>query len=198
MSKREAGVDFLRGVSILAVVGYHYYFALPVSDFGLYGVFLFLVISGYCMSPSVESSSTATTFLTKRIFRIVPALIVCALITAIIEYLAPISPERGQSWVQVAQSIVCIPSIDLPCILVGRPGYNMVDGAYWSLRVEVKFYVLLALCYFGISKRYYLQTLFCAMAIGAAALYYFPHTLTKNTLQRSLSRLNLAPLLQAW
>src|SRR5258706_5376979 len=107
---RNVGIDVLRGASIIVVICYHYMLFRPLSGYGLYGVMLFFIISGYCMSPSIMACNTALGFLKKRLRRLWPTLLVCGLITAIIEYLIPIHSDRGQRILQGFQTLPCLPT----------------------------------------------------------------------------------------
>src|SRR5258706_9716777 len=91
---RNVGIDVLRGASIIVVICYHYMLFRPLSGYGLYGVMLFFIISGYCMSPSIMACNTALGFFKKRLSRLLSTFFVCGLITSIIEYLIPIHPDR--------------------------------------------------------------------------------------------------------
>ena len=168
---RESNIDMARGVSILAVLAYHFSLYPPVSDHGRFGVVLFFFISGYCMQISLAASPGALEFVIRRWSRLVPALVVCALATHLLETSFSASPDRLQTWFDVFKNFACIPTIDVPCGAVelglhkyGR--YIMVDGAYWSLRVEFKFYALLAVLYFGLSKRWHVAGLLTVAALG--------------------------------
>jgi len=168
---RVSNIDMARGVSILAVLAYHFSLYPPVSDHGRFGVVLFFFISGYCMQISLAASSGALEFVIRRWSRLVPALVVCALATHLLETSFSASPDRLQTWFDVFKNFACIPTIDVPCGAVelglhkyGR--YIMVDGAYWSLRVEFKFYALLAVLYFGLSKRWHVAGLLTVAALG--------------------------------
>lgn len=165
---RNQGIDSLRGASVIAVMLYHYELFRPVSGYGLYGVLLFFVISGYCMIPSLESSRNAFHFYKKRLIRLLPAFIFCATLTALIEIYLPLMPERSQPLSDVVLNIVCIPLLNLPCSVANAP-YSNIDGVYWTLVVEFKFYALLAATYF-VSQRHYFYGIAAMAMIGVAGL----------------------------
>ncbi|HNA60659.1 MAG TPA: acyltransferase [Elusimicrobiota bacterium] len=155
---REGAIDVLRGVSIAAVLFYHFELADPVSRFGVYGVALFFMISGYCMLPSVRGSASLGDFLAKRYARLLPALWICAVITTAVERSFPLArPDRIHGYMDMAKTMVFLPAVNLPTFLPRLWGgpvnhYAFVDGAYWSLLVEFKFYWLIGLAYFALRR----------------------------------------------
>ncbi len=159
-TQREHVIDALRGVSILAVLAYHYHpFNSQISPYGLYGVTLFFMISGYCMLPSLRSSTSIRHFFSKRIARLFPALVACGLASTIIEKLANVHPDRMHSWADWIKSSICLPSIDIPCQLSGLTlgkfhEYSYPDGAYWTLATEFKFYAVIGLIFWLAGSRH--------------------------------------------
>jgi peptidoglycan/LPS O-acetylase OafA/YrhL len=164
-SRRIASIDGLRTVAILAVVAYHYCYrwgppvdpeslypygtalaGLPGVRFGGYGVHLFFVISGFVIAMTLERCKTAREFILRRYARLAPAMLLFSVITFAAMHLIPRAPfpERG---VWFLSSITFIDPVYLNRIAPGI-GFYSIDGAYWSLYVEVQFYVLACLAYF--------------------------------------------------
>ena len=151
IDQRSAGIDLLRSLSVMIVIFSHYgilpEFSLPLG--GTHGVVIFFMVSGYCMSYSLAGRN-GHQFLAARFWRLVPILIICASITTLIEFLLnDIRPDRGQSFKSYGANIVCLPMGNLLCDLFFGLAkgesirYSWVDGAYWSLLVEIRFYFLL-------------------------------------------------------
>lgn len=148
-STRVNEVDLLRFLAALAVVFYHYTFRgyaadnltiMPypllasVSKYGYLGVQLFFMISGFVILMTAANGNLRS-FTLSRILRLYPAYWACCTLTflATLWFGAPyFSATAGQYWANMTMlnGIVHIPYI---------------DGAYWSLLVELKFYVLVAL-----------------------------------------------------
>ncbi len=86
---------------------------------------------------------TGVAFLKARFWRLVPTLMVCATLTAAVETLN-ILPERSQSVRSYLANLACLPLGNLLCdaasvTISGKPvAYSWVDGAYWSLLVEIR------------------------------------------------------------
>jgi peptidoglycan/LPS O-acetylase OafA/YrhL len=150
--ERSIGIDCLRALAILSVMGYHYR-PLSIFAFGLYGVALFFVISGYCIAFSVNSSSNGWDFYSKRLGRLLPAMIVCGFVTVLIKHLFPYltTPDHLASWLGAAKSVfslVTLNAFDL--------NWDYPDGAYWSLAIEFQFYALCAILMLMGLRRYLL------------------------------------------
>ncbi|WP_164478888.1 acyltransferase family protein [Methylophilus methylotrophus] len=157
LNERSAGIDFLRCFSVLLVIASHYGLIVGLPLAGTHGVAIFFMVSGFCMSYSI-SGRNGKQFLIARFWRLIPILIVCATITELIEVIFPeIRPDRGQSFSNYIQNLLCLPTGNIACdalygLLKGHAAnYNWVDGAYWSLLVEIRFYILLWFFYY-ISK----------------------------------------------
>lgn len=150
-------LDLLRCLAALSVVFYHYTYrgyaadhyspvAFPalarLTRYGYLGVELFFLISGYVILLSAQGKSVGQ-FLLARAVRLYPAFWVACTLTFLVERLWNPGPANGQ----------------LPDSLhagVLQYGYNMtllygflnttpLDGAYWSLTVEITFYLLVSL-----------------------------------------------------
>lgn len=176
---REGAIDALRGLSIAAVLFYHFELADPVGRIGVYGVALFFMISGYCMLPSVRGSASLGDFLAKRYARLLPALWVCAVLTTAVERGFPLArPDRIHGYMDMAKTMVFLPAINLPTLLPSLWGapvnhYAFVDGAYWSLLVEFKFYWLIGLAFFALPRLNPFWVIFGVSLAGNALLGRF-------------------------
>lgn len=149
--ERYAGIDMLRGVAILMVVFYHfttryfdaYNFAETPDTYlnfpGWLGVDLFFIISGYCISLTVEKIHTLSGFWAARFSRLQPAYMACAILTFVTLLLFPM-PDGQASVVQLIGNFLwlnTVPNLIPP-----------IDGVYWSLIVEMKFYFYFGLFWF--------------------------------------------------
>ncbi len=142
-------IDLLRGISCLAVVAFHYlwrgqvdhwvieqaptWLALP-SSFGHLGVHLFFMISGFVIFMSAQGA-TVRGFTASRAARLYPALWVAAPLTAAVAWWS------GSPFFQVDFKTLLVNLTLLP----HHFKVEFVDGAYWSLAVEIQFYFLMAL-----------------------------------------------------
>ena len=139
----------LRGVACLMVVAFHYLTrgqaagwiqtSAPtgvdlVTRYGYLGVQLFFMISGFVIFMSAQGASPRA-FMASRGARLYPALWVAAPLTAAAAW-----------WLQDERFQVSIPTLLVNLTLLPH-WFNVefVDGSYWSLAVEVQFYLMIAL-----------------------------------------------------
>lgn len=142
-------IDVLRGLACLMVVVFHYLHrgpeagwitarASPLVDglarYGYLGVHLFFIISGFVIFMSAEGATTRR-FAASRVARLYPAFWFAAPLTALVAWLAASETFKVQL-LQLAVNLTMAPHWF---------GVEFVDGAYWSLAVELHFYLLVAL-----------------------------------------------------
>mgnify|MGYP001332704133 CR=1 FL=1 len=142
-SPRLAGLDLLRLVAALAVVMFHFGYAGPTRGFmqtafpelaglaryGFIGVDLFFLISGFVIAASVEGR-TWRAFAISRLIRLYPAHVFCMSVTAAV-LTALAAPGGGPTVIQwLANLTMFAPAL-------GQP---FMDGAYWSIVIEIVFY----------------------------------------------------------
>lgn len=166
------GVDLLRVISITLVILSHYGLMQGFILSGVHGVAIFFMISGYCMYYSTHGR-TGINFLRARFWRLIPTLFICATLTSLIE-ISNVIPDRSQSFRSYLLNLVCLPNGNLICDVIsflGRGkgiGYAWVDGAYWSLLVEIRFYILLWLLFYVLKTK---RVEFILAAIGIFAAF---------------------------
>jgi peptidoglycan/LPS O-acetylase OafA/YrhL len=164
---RNATIDSLRGISILLVLAFHYLvrWAPPLDNDNLYhfsghysaslelgkfGVYFFFVISGLVISLTIERSRTVAEFAVRRFSRLYPALICASLLTLIaMSSFGPRQFQRGAG--DFFASLFMLPSLS------GKIDFfSWIDGAYWSLAVEIKFYLIVAISHVLLRDRYWI------------------------------------------
>jgi peptidoglycan/LPS O-acetylase OafA/YrhL len=163
-SARLAVLDGYRALAIVMVLMFHYtvrwaaphdpvphlpagkvFNGLVLTEYGWLGVELFFIISGFVILMTLERCSSVGEFVFRRMARLWPPLIVAATITTIVVFL--IGPVEWR--VSLPNYFASVFLID-PLIsgkLFHQPNPSWVDGAYWSLWVEVRFYALAAAVY---------------------------------------------------
>jgi peptidoglycan/LPS O-acetylase OafA/YrhL len=120
--------------------------------FGVVGVFVFFVISGFLVTMSFEQTGSLPRYAAKRALRIYPGLIACLLVTALL--LGPaISalPVRAYfsdpgTWHYVAENaLLNADENSLPGVrFSGFDARSVVDGPLWTLPCEVLMYGIVA------------------------------------------------------
>lgn len=166
---RVESLDGLRFFAILLVALYHYYSrwttpvapsnyypyadllaGVPVFAYGHYGVQLFFVISGFVISITLERCKSWQEFTVRRFARLWPSMVLCSLITFSVTSLFS-SPFK-------VSALGFLPSLTFidPAFFRILFGFDFVwiDGAYWSLFSEVRFYGLMAVLFFSFGRRF--------------------------------------------
>ena len=160
--KRISVLDGLRGVAITLVVLYHTfschkenipwantYHSFPIFKFGFLGVQLFFLISGFVIYMSLEKSESFKSFIYKRWLRLFPAMLIATIFIFI-------------------YSVFFIKTFAYPHLINALPGLlflepkwlsllfdtqiEPLEGVFWTLYVEFKFYVLFGISYFYFRK----------------------------------------------
>ncbi|MCA7893165.1 acyltransferase family protein [Burkholderia cepacia] len=142
-------LDLLRFIAAISVVFFHYAFrgyagddlttmhypALePIAQYGFLGVHLFFMISGFVILMTAGDGSIKR-FIASRASRLLPAFWVCCTITFFVT-LAIGGDRFVATWPQYLVNMVT---------LGGGFGADPIDGAYWSLGAELRFYRLVGI-----------------------------------------------------
>ncbi len=112
------------------------------------------LISITIMELTAHHKKSFLDFWSAGFWRLIPTFILCAFIVNCFENLFPNArPDRFQTWNDLAWNIACVPTLDIPCgilyLFTKKYGtYTTVDGAYWSLLVELKYYVLFSFLFY--------------------------------------------------
>ncbi|MFY0732312.1 acyltransferase family protein [Pseudomonas sp. NFX15] len=150
MNKRRLKeLDLLRFLAAIAVVIFHYAFrgyakgdmsVMPyplladVAKYGYLGVELFFMISGFVILMTA-SSNNLKVFIVSRAVRLYPAFWACCTLTFIVT-LAIGAPRFTADLYQYIANMT---------LLGNFLNVAPIDGVYWSLFVEIKFYLLIAI-----------------------------------------------------
>jgi peptidoglycan/LPS O-acetylase OafA/YrhL len=177
-------LDVWRALAILPVVAFHFlvryrpaYDAstpdlvhlhgayVSAFEIGRYGVQLFFIISGVVIAMTLSRSSGPAEFAFRRFSRLMPAYLVATIVTFAIVHL--MGPHELQ-----------VNALDLalawakPILDFGYPG---VDGAAWSLRIEVEFYIGAGALYYFMGRRAWVGTIVVAL-LGDVIFPFSPRT----------------------
>ena len=174
-------MDALRLLAALAVVLFHFttrdhvrwgelpHEVFPVLSgiirYGYAGVHLFFAISGFVILMSVWGR-TPRQFVASRVARLYPAFWVAVLLTATLRWLWPTFGSRTPGEVLANLTMFHEPF-----------GVPHVDGVYWTLWVEMQFYLLMLLFSFvGITVRRVLVAATVVPLVCTALALWWPAT----------------------
>jgi peptidoglycan/LPS O-acetylase OafA/YrhL len=141
---RITELDALRGLAALLVVQFHYTMHRPASEYfgelGITGVDLFFIISGFVIYKSLAHITTWWEFMQRRIIRLYPAYLVIVSFTALLTVfnfaeIPAVDDQHINLWKYLANL----------SMFQYYFRYSDLDGPYWTLLVEMQFYVLIAL-----------------------------------------------------
>jgi len=163
---RLVALDGLRGIAVLLVVLYHYFggwtsvdttllypygarFAeWPLVRDGQVGVDLFFLISGFVIFESLRRARGPVEFASKRADRLVLPMLMLSTVTFVVLTALPtpfFDPRPADFLVSWSFS-----SPSLWHWLDARASY--IDPSYWTLFIEVRFYLLMAVIWFALGR----------------------------------------------
>lgn len=164
-NERILFLDGLRGIAILLVVLYHTYssawvklvpffaptFEFPLVKFGDLGVPLFFLISGFVITMSLERCQSFSEFIFKRWLRLFPAMLIATILILLTANLFPFRPLGEVRLISAISGLTFISPTFFDWIFNKDQG--MLEGGFWSLFVEVKFYIVAGLIYFNFGQK---------------------------------------------
>jgi peptidoglycan/LPS O-acetylase OafA/YrhL len=147
-------LDALRGIAALSVVLFHYtakyreFFGHTFPEkfdfkYGYYGVSLFFIISGFVIFMTVNKINDTSEFIYRRFIRLYPTFWICLLITFLGVNIWGLLPKLLTTWKDFFFNLTIFYRN-----LQMFTDIKDVDGAYWSLLPELRFYFLIILILF--------------------------------------------------
>lgn len=156
--QKIVNIQALRGIAALSVVAFH---LIPIEakygsgepilpsffEFGMFGVDLFFVISGFVMASltkgKFQNVSNALTFLCQRLSRIYPVYWLYSALVLIIFFIQPTWVNSAQdNQINILSSFLLWPEATLPLINVG-----------WTLIHEMYFYIIFTAFLFFVPEK---------------------------------------------
>jgi len=165
MKERIDYLDGLRGVAILLVLGFHAYSRwpeivpygdayqnFPIFKLGWLGVQLFFLISGFVIFMTLDKTETFRLYIYKRWLRLFPAMLLASLLIYTSSCFLDSRPAGTPNILSLISGLTFIQPDWWGKLL----GFNVgvLEGAFWSLFVEFKFYVLAGLIYFFVGRKF--------------------------------------------
>jgi peptidoglycan/LPS O-acetylase OafA/YrhL len=185
-------LDVLRGLAALAVVLFHYtvrygevygYPSPPAVrvPLGFYGVEVFFCISGFVIFMTLERVRAPLDFVIWRFSRLWPAYLAAILLTFTAVHLFAL-PGREISGLDALVNVTMIQ---------GLLHVRSVDGAYWSLQVELIFYGWMFLAYLTGALRH-IRVASC-LALVPPVVYFLARRYLGHDLSYTAGSLLLVP-----
>ena len=144
-TRRIEELDGLRGIAAMLVVIYHYTFRFAEKfdtdiitkhfnfKYGHYGVELFFIISGFVIFMSIDKIKSPFEFVYKRFVRLYPTFWFCMILTFVIVIISDVLILKV-SFADFLMNFTMLPSV---------LNFKEVDGVYWTLKIELFFYLLI-------------------------------------------------------
>jgi len=154
--------------------------ALPGFKAGSLSVYVFFAISGYLVTLSLIRNPSLWRYLRHRLLRVFPAYFACLLVCVFAVGLVfttqgiPHYLSNAETWRFLAENLFPVRlQWSLPGVFQANPFPNVVNGALWSLGLEVRWYGYLALlAVVGVAGRRWAFTLLAAglLALGLSEI----------------------------
>ncbi len=148
MKNRLIELDALRGIAAIFVVVFHYVVTIGGSDAlllrgGVTGVELFFLISGYVIFMTLSKTESSYNFIISRLSRLYPAYLVMMSLTLMAIFFLDKNDMPG------IKAILGNLTMMQPILFV-----SYIDQPYWTLTVEMQFYILMLCLYMTRQLRY--------------------------------------------
>lgn len=162
-------LDGLRGIAVSLVILYHLFGEdwaglLPYADtyndffkFGYMGIQMFFIISGFVISMTLEKCNGFGDFMYRRWFRLFPAMLIVSFLILIT---APLLTSRPYGPPVIHDLIPGLTFIE-PAFyrFIFNNDQKVLEGAFWTLFVEAKFYIVAGLLYFSFGQKRMIEVL---------------------------------------
>ena len=157
-AERIANLDTLRGIACLGVCWFHLTndadgWLKSSGKYGWLGVPVFFVISGFILPYSLYHANYQINqygrFLLKRLIRLEPPYLASLCLGLLIPYLFALRPGFQGQWPQFSLTQIVLHFGYLNTF----SSYDWVNGAYWTLAIELQYYLLIGLTFAGIAHK---------------------------------------------
>lgn len=191
---RLTSIDALRGIAALGVVLYHAvgradaalprnlwqwpgFFVHSLTGFGYVGVFLFFVISGFCIHLQWAKARAAGqphqirfgAFWKRRLRRLYPAYLIALSLYLIATYLSIGYQLNSKNIYDVVMHLLMLHNLD------PKTAYS-INGVFWTLAIEEQLYLAYFLLLFLRTRFGWGLTLLACVA-ARVAWFYFSHAI---------------------
>jgi peptidoglycan/LPS O-acetylase OafA/YrhL len=142
----------------------------PLFSYGWLGVELFFLISGFVIFMTLENCTGVLDFIRRRWLRLFPAMLICSIFVWLTGALFPERPDGVPVAGQLISSLTLISPEWLQVIGVKS---SPIEGSFWTLFIEVQFYLVAGLAYFLVGRRGALVIILALFFSGVLARHYY-------------------------
>lgn len=168
-ASKDNSFHFIRLFCCLCIIYEHSMFlsfsSFPVLEISSICVKVFFILSGFWVTISLLRSDSVKEYAVKRIKKILPPYFTVVIGFAILLCMfSTLSPKEYFSnagfWKYLAANLTTLNFLhtSLPGVFEGLPLNGAVNGALWTIKVEIAFYVFLPFLMFLITKCKYKYT----------------------------------------
>ncbi len=166
---KDNSFHFIRLFCCLCIIYEHSVFlsfsSFPVLEISSICVKVFFIFSGFWVTISILRSESVKQYALKRIKKILPpyftVVIAFALLLCMVSTLSPFEYFTNIGfWKYLAANLTTLNFLhtSLPGVFEGLPLNGAVNGALWTIKVEIAFYVFLPILMLVITKCKYKYT----------------------------------------
>lgn len=141
---RYKELDSLRGFAALYVLFFHYTthtaYSNPVLEAGVTGVDLFFIISGFVIFMSIHKVSSAKEFIVNRVARLYPTYWVCVTFTTLLILVV-------RNYFPIPENVSAYQYFANMTMFQHYLRAENIDGTYWTMIIEMTFYILIVCLY---------------------------------------------------
>jgi peptidoglycan/LPS O-acetylase OafA/YrhL len=157
-------LDGFRAIAIISVLMYHFTgpwvkyphqdFFLHIFKYGYLGVHLFFMISGFVICYTLENTPNLLSFYRNRFARLFPAMLLCTvLIFLFVRFVDDqVQFKSAHDLKNVLPGLTFI-NPQIWSLVTGKE-FKWLNGSFWSIWVEVQFYVIASAVYFANRKNF--------------------------------------------
>lgn len=179
MDRRLLELDGLRAIAVIMVIWFHFFQRfpshypygseiMPSAIYGDMGVELFFMVSGFVIAMTLHASESIFAFAVRRATRLWPPMVICSLATFAVLHVVDTAYalEKRPYWTAF------LPSWTFTDPKLWRwifPDITYIDGVYWTLFVEVRFYFWVSLFFFLVGAKRFVK-IFCSVFLALAVV----------------------------
>jgi peptidoglycan/LPS O-acetylase OafA/YrhL len=185
-------VQTLRAVAVALVMSFHYFisgtesfagvalytdaFGQSLAQHGWLGVQLFFMVSGFVIALTLEATPNGRQFAIRRFVRLWPVLVLVLPLLHLVGRWYGYPLER--TWQDLLASFTLVD----PWVWNSLAGtqFDWTTAVMWTLWIELQFYVVAGICFYGFGSRRFLPAL-TAVLFALSGVYWIDNVIPQLT-----------------